>query len=134
MALNTAQSVGNWHQTKADDIMASFHESIEPSFIGLQDYATWHPILHNLIYNGNPNSPKNPCTVGHWFSELDGHGIYPPADLDGLEWHTVLDTSHYQGTMHTIKIAYSKEYNYLSITLFGCPIMGSVTEYVKIKK
>ena len=134
MALNIAPSVGNWHQTQVNDIMASLHESVEPSFAGLQDYSMWHSILHSLLYGTNPNTPSNPCMVGHYFSELDGHGVYPPADLDGLEWHTVLDTSHYQGTMHVIQIAYSKEYKYISISLFGCPMMGSVTEYCKIAK
>ena len=134
MALNTAPSVGNWHQTQVNDIMASLHESVEPSFAGLQDYSMWHSILHSLLYGTNPNTTSNPCMVGHYFSELDGHGVYPPADLDGLNWLTVLDTSHYQGTIHIIKVAYSKEYKYISITLFASSMMGGVTEYCKIAK
>ena len=133
MQKTKAQSVGKWHQTPVDTIMSSLHESVDPSFEGLQDYNLWHPILHNLLYNGHTNSAENPAVVGYWFSELDGHGIYPPDDLEDLDWQVVLNTCHYQGNHHIIKVAYANHHMYVSISLFGCSHMASPTEYCRLK-
>ena len=133
MQTQSAQSVGKWHQTSVDSIMSSLHENLDPSFEGLQDYSLWHPILHSLLYNNHPNSADTPAVVGYWFSELDGHGIYPPDDLEDLDWQVVLNTTHYMGSHHVIKVAYTKQYKYVAISLFGCSQSASPTEYCRLQ-
>ena len=133
MQTQSAQSVGKWHQTSVDPIMSSHHENVDPSFLGLQDYNLWHPIIHNLLYNNHPNTAENPCVVGYWFSEIDGHGMYPPDDLKDLDWQVVLNTCHYHDNYHIIKVAYANHHMYVSISLFGCSQSASPTEYCRLQ-
>ena len=117
-------NVGKWHNTSACSLLQGWHNSIDPSELGLQDYSLLHPILHSLV---TPH--KN---LQYWFSEANGHGIYPPADLDNITWSTVLNTVQVSGNYHVIQMASTTKYTYISVSLNGCPLQAPVTEYIRI--
>ena len=122
---------GTWHPTAAADLLRGWHEIFDPLEPDLQDYALLHPILHGLIVGEGYN-------LEHWFSEYDGHGIYPPEDLAGnsFHWETILDTTMLwaKGPFHIIKTARTDTHVYFSISLHGCWGQASPVEFVRRKK
>ena len=137
-------STGGWHPTAAADILRGFHETVDPTTYDLQDYHLWHPIVYGLLCRAIPHSSGSNIAdlqdtqVDHWFCELDGHGIYPPEDLAGndFHWETVLDTSWVwpKGDHHIIRTALTKEWVYISIRLHGCWGQASPVEYVRFPR
>ena len=122
---------GGWHPTAAADLLRGWHEIFDPFEPDLQDYALLHPILHGLIVAEGGK-------LEHWFSEYDGHGIYPPEDLAGnsFHWETILDTTMLwaKGPFHIIRTARTTTHVYFSISLHGCWGQASPTEYVRRQK
>jgi len=122
---------GIWHPTAAADLLRGWHEMFDPSEPDLQDYALLHPILLHLV-----NSEDD--SIEHWFCEYDGHGIYPPEDLAGndFHWETILDTTMLwlKGPFHIIRTARTTTHVYFSISLHGCWGQASPVEYVRRQK
>ena len=122
---------GGWHPTAAADLLRGWHEMFDPFEPDLQDYALLHPILHGLIVAEGGK-------LEHWFSEYDGHGIYPPEDLAGndFHWETILDTTMLwaKGPFHIIRTARTTTHVYFSISLHGCWGQASPVEFVRRKK
>ena len=122
---------GGWHPTAAADLLRGWHEMFDPFEPDLQDYALLHPILHGLIVAEGGK-------LEHWFSEYDGHGIYPPEDLAGndFHWETILDTTMLwaKGPFHIIRTARTDTHVYFSISLHGCWGQASPVEFVRRKK
>ena len=122
---------GGWHPTAAADLLRGWHEIFDPFEPDLQDYALLHPILHGLIVAEGGK-------LEHWFSEYDGHGIYPPEDLAGnnFHWETILDTTMlwHKGPFHIIKTARTDTHVYFSISLHGCWGQASPVEFVRRQK
>ena len=122
---------GGWHPTAAADLLRTWHEIFDPFEPDLQDYALLHPILHGLIVAEGGK-------LEHWFSEYDGHGIYPPEDLAGnnFHWETILDTTMlwHKGPFHIIKTARTDTHVYFSISLHGCWGQASPVEFVRRQK
>ena len=122
---------GGWHPTAAADPLRGWHEIFDPFEPDLQDYALLHPILHGLIVAEGGK-------LEHWFSEYDGHGIYPPEDLAGnnFHWETILDTTMlwHKGPFHIIKTARTDTHVYFSISLHGCWGQASPVEFVRRQK
>ena len=129
---------GTWHPTAAADLLRGWHEMFDPSEPDLQDYAFLHPILHGLVIDPGSNIVECMKPVDHWFSEYDGHGIYPPEDLAGnsFHWETILDTTMLwrKGPFHIIRTARTTTHVYFSISLHGCWGQASPTEYVRRQK
>ena len=122
---------GGWHPTAAADLLRGWHEIFAPFEPDVQDYALLHPILHGLIVAEGGK-------LEHWFSEYDGHGIYPPEDLAGnnFHWETILDTTMlwHKGPFHIIKTARTDTHVYFSISLHGCWGQASPVEFVRRQK
>ena len=122
---------GGWHPTAAADLLRGWHEIFDPFEPDLQDYALLHPILHGLIVAEGGK-------LEHWFSEYDGHGIYPPEDLAGnnFHWETILDTTMLwaKGPFHIIRTARTTTHVYFSISLHGCWGQASPVEFVRRQK
>ena len=123
---------GTWHPTAAADLLRGWHEMFDPAEPDLQDYALLHPLLHGLVAGSGSN-------IEHWFSEYDGHGIYPPDDLAAIAtsaWETILDTALVwpKGPCHIIQTARTTDHVYFSISLHGCWGQASPTEYIRRPK
>lgn len=127
-----------WQRVPATQVLHGLHESVDPSYANLSDYSLWHNIIHGLFKQAQPDSStfspiSSNTMVDHWFCELDGHGIYPPEDLQNIKWSTVLDTSHVVlgGDYHIVRVSRVGRYRYISISLYGCWHQSAPTEYVR---
>lgn len=104
---------GTWHDTSVEDLLLEWYFDEE-------------------YFNASSIHPTHYENIQHWCSENDGHGTYPPEDLDNIDtWSTVLNTTQTSNNYHIVEEASTTEYTYLRISE-GCSADAGIPEYVRI--